>query len=207
MKPGLALSAILSMTIGLSAPIVAQDLTPGLTSNTPSIDFTGPPEELEPASVPKKLLWAWTMLINPGNRNKPIPLYGYPLSSLDDDMTLGALSAAAAGRVHIARLCSRVSTAEPDTNERIYDGQGLQITGSPDDTTQSGSLADAWTTFRRNHNRCDDGAEEILAFTRPLDVRRAYSANVPEVMEFVAWPGLWEERTASLSSAESDEPS
>lgn len=207
MKPGLTVLLVLSLACGWPASAVAQTPTSELTGSAPVIGFAGPPQELDPASVPKKLLWAWTMLINPTNRHKPIPLYGYPMSALNEDVIVDALSVAAAGNVHIARLCERVSPAGSETDERIFDGRGLRVASTTDDTTRQRRLEEAWTAFQSAMHCADGNHPVIIAFTRPLDIDRAGSVSIPDAMEFVAWPGLWNERTALVSVTERDEPS
>ena len=198
---------VLSVAFGWAAQVFSDDFA-SESNIDPTIHLIGPRAELEPASIPKKLLWAWTTLINPKYPNKPIPLYGYTVSTLKENTILDALSVAAAGDVHIAMLHPRaVDTKEGQSTGKttIYEGQGVVISGKGNGTYDREIFAKKWEEFHKEYSHAYTGDEAIIAFTRPLDGKMI--EDVPEAKEFVAWPSLWESDNTSAMTGKGDHPS
>lgn len=180
---------ILSMALGWTTRIAADNHSP------PAIEFTTtPPTAIDPAGIGQKLLWAAITVINLEDEYKLIPLYGYPVSTLNEETQLHELAEAAVGNVNVAILCPSPGAGNAHDVEpgSVYTGQGIRISGNESDVADPEQLKEPWAAFRNDDSTfCD---EALLAFTRPLgstpSSELAASAGVPQ--EFVTWSKLWQ---------------
>lgn len=189
---------ILSMVLGWTTRIAADNHSSDLAETPPAIEFVSPPTAIDRAGILQKLLWAVITVINPEDKYKLIPLYGYPISTVNEDTQLGALTEAVAGNVNVAILCPSPGTenAQGDEAGPVFMGQGIRISGNESDVGNPERLREPWTAFRDDTigALCD---EALIAFTRPLrdtsssrSASFVASAEVPE--EFVTWSRLWQ---------------
>ncbi len=186
---------VLSMILGWTTTTVAESHFPDRAETPlPEIEFANPPTAIDRAGIPQKLLWAAITVINLKDEYKLIPLYGYPISGLDEATQLQELTEAAAGNVNVAILCppSGAENTQGDNAEPVYTGQGLRISGNESDVENPARLRERWEDFR-NHEisgLCDDA---LIALTRPLlDTASSNSRTSDEnPLEFVTWSNLW----------------
>ena len=186
---------VLSIFCVWSMQPIAQDTVNESADDSPGIELVDPPTEVEPPSIPQRLIWAWATLLGSGDPYTRIPLYGYPVSALPEDVTLEALSVAAEGNVHIALLRPRDSQAGQDDTGMTYTGQGVRLAGNWNDSEDQETLSrrrEILQNFLQSNNINESDA--VLAFTRPL-AAEAFAAGTngsPEIREFVTSSSLWE---------------
>lgn len=190
---------ILSMILGWTTRIAAQSHSPGPAETPPAIEFANPPTAIDPAGILQKLLWAAITAINLKDEYKLIPLYGYPISRLNEDTQLQELTEAAVGNVNVAILCPSpgAGNAQGDKSESVYRGQGVRISGNESDVADAERLRDLWAAFRNDAigALCDEAPDEaLIAFTRPLrdTPSSELAASVGAPQEFVTWSQLWQ---------------
>lgn len=187
----LILSMVLGWTIGIAADNSASD--PAETP--PAIEFASPLTEIDPAGIRQKLLWAAITLINLEDEYKLIPLYGYPVSALNEDTQLQELTEAAVGNVNVAILCPSpgAGNAQGDESGSIYRGRGIRISSNESDVADPERLREPWAAFMDAVpiTRCEDA---LIAFTRPLGdtSSSALPASARTPQEFVTWSNLWQ---------------
>ena len=189
---------ILSMVLGWTTRIAADNNSSDPAETPPAIEFANPPTVIDRAGVLQKLLWAVITVINLEDEYKLIPLYGYPLSTMSEDTQIEALTEAVAGNVNVAILCPSpgAGNAQGDEAELVFMGQGIRVSGNESDVADLERLRERWAAFKSDtiDTLCD---EALVAFTRPLpDTSSSVSATfvppaeVPE--EFVAWSRFWQ---------------
>lgn len=186
---------VLSMILGWTTRIAADSHSSDQAETPqPEIEFANPPTAIDRAGIPQKLLWAAITMINLEDEYKLIPLYGYPISELDEEIQLQELTEAAAGNVNVAILCppSGAGNAQGDEAEPVYTGQGLRVSGNESDVADPARLRVSWEDFRNREisTRCDDA---LIALTRPLPDTASSDLRAPNEipMEFVTWSRLW----------------
>ncbi len=185
----LVLSIVIGWTISIATESHSSDHA---ETSPPAIEFTNSATTIDRAGIPHKLLWAAITMINLEDEYKLIPLYGYPISELDESTQLRELAEAAAGNVNVAILCplSSQQNAQGDRAEPFdtFEGRGLRITDNESDVANPERLRDPWDDF--NSTLCNDA---LIALTRPLpDTQFSNSTAFNGIpMEFVTWSGLW----------------
>ena len=91
---------IVSMVLGWTTRIAADNHNSDPAETPPAIEFANPPTVIDRAGILQKLLWAVITVINLEDEYRLIPLYGYPISTMNEDAQLGALTEAVAGNVN-----------------------------------------------------------------------------------------------------------
>lgn len=153
-------------------PDSARSQDSGTGNGEPSVGFSHPYSDVHPATVTDRLLWTGISLINPQSKKKPVFIYGYELSKLDEETVAELLSEAAASNIKIAIL--KPSSKGGGT----YEGKAVHIpNGLPE--PDLGALGDN-TAWRASSGR-------LVALSRPL---HGFSGKAEE-REFVAKPGFW----------------
>lgn len=187
----LILSMILGWTTTTAAESHSSDPAEALL---PEFEFANPPTTIDRAGIPQKLLWAAITVINLKDEYKLIPLYGYPISDLDEESQLQELIEAAAGNVNVAILCppSGAENAQGNDAEPVYTGQGLRISGNKSEVENPARLREPWKDFRDHEISalCDDA---LIALTRPLPDTASSNSRMSDEnpLEFVTWSNLW----------------
>ena len=153
-------------------PDSARSQDSGTGNGEPSVGFPYPYSKVHPATVTDRFLWTGISLINPQSKKKPVFIYSYELSRLDEQTVAEMLSEAAAGNIKIAIL--RPSPRGDGT----YEGRAVPIPrGLPEPDPDILGDNTSW--------RASDG--RLVALSRPL---HGFSGKVEE-REFVAKPGFW----------------
>lgn len=173
--------SILSIALIWATPISAQPEVHDLPNET-TLDNPFSLSErfrIDRATIAKKVIWAGISLINPEDKYKIFPLFGYPVSTFREQVNEGnislnnVLSEVMADNIRLAVL----TTSDDD----VHEGQGVRIVGEIDDN----NLSAVQSQFDQLLATLNDGSSEyLIAFTLPL---RAIEAQE----EFVAGSKLW----------------
>ena len=118
-----------------------------------------------------------TLLINPKDDYKPVPLYGYRISGLDNQTLQNALAAAAAGNAHVAIVDQR---SDDDSN---YTGRAVRISPEPGSTSNERPRT-TLPASQTNYCTVLDIDNCMIAFTRPL-------RNQEIQQKFITKADLW----------------
>lgn len=183
--------SILSIALIWATPISAQPEVHDLPNETTLDNLFSLSERfrIDRATIAKKVIWAGISLINPEDKYKIFPLFGYPVSTFREQVNEGnislnnVLSEVMADNIRLAVL----TTSDDD----VHEGQGVRIVGEIDDNNLSAvqSQFDQLLATLQADNEGEpfgnDGSSEyLIAFTLPL---RAIEAQE----EFVAGSKLW----------------
>lgn len=172
------------LVLGVLWPAHAQELV--LVGNI-EIQPIGPRKYIPEAGFVNKLTWAGISLINPDSDSKPIPLYGYSISDLDDGSNTGSahnyiiseiLSEAASGGINLVMI------TPPTGDDGQYIGQVLNVPRNGQ--AEEGDILDAWNEFNSTYNAEGD---KLLALPKPL--RDDLSDKPEREWQFMAGAGLW----------------
>lgn len=144
------------------------------------------PIEVDRATFRKKLHWAVMSLINPDDRYKLVPLFGYTKSHIGytksdiKDNLNGLLVEATAGNVRLAIVSPRRS----ESGNIDYEGQGLVVLETLAHVN-AGSVPVQWVDENIDslYQRLQE-QDILLALTRPL-------RDIEPKEEFVAGLDLW----------------
>ena len=157
--------------VGSAMQAVAQE--DAVPSPQSAIEVASNSARIDPANVPNNLLAIATLLINPKDRYKPVPLYGYQsLRGLDQEILKKALSAAAEGEAHVAIV---------ELGGNGYRGRGVRISREAE---SAAILKDVQTALGAHEQQTTN--KSMVAFTRPL-------RDQPLTKKFITTPGLWAE--------------
>ena len=140
------------------------------------------PIEVDRATFRKKLHWAVMSLINPDDRYKLVPLFGYTKSDIKNNLN-GLLIEATAGNVRLAIVSPRRSESG-NIDMDIYEGRGLVVLETLAHVN-AGSVPVQWVG--ENIDSLSQRLQEqdmLLALTRPL-------RDIEPKEEFVAGLDLW----------------
>ena len=175
MKARLA-NALVSVVIAtLAMPAIGQELT-----STPLLDFAKEATPITRANAVTNVLATATLLANLKDEHKPVPLYGYEISGLDEKMLSSALFLAAVGKVHVA-------VVEPSSNaENLYKGKAIKVSLKAEPKQLSEVVKAAFKETAKS--------EAYIAFTRPLRDKTA-------VAKFITTPQLWSNPAPSTSAS------
>lgn len=151
------------VALGWAAPVMAQ-------YSLKSPVLVGEPTTIYSANIPRKLLWAFTTLMNPDYEYRQIPLYAYPKLK-DNEFLRKALSEATKGNVHIA--------AVRDSGD-FFSAIGIH-------TSDNVTWCDIQNILNETNNAKCPNTDTIwsLAFTRPLDLKIKKD-------EYLTTPKLWD---------------
>ena len=163
MKEWLIGALVLLVTASCASPAISQEGP--AQSPVGGIEVASQPARVTRATPVTNALAFVTLLINPKDEYKPVPLYGYKISELDTPTLQSALAAAAAGNAHVA-----IVRPSSDDNSG-YTGRAVRI--SPD--ARSTSFPSACTVA---------GTNCMIAFTQPL-------RGQPLQQKFITKADLW----------------
>ncbi len=164
------------MVLACVVPSSAQSQTPGFTLGEKESPVTR-------ATIADKFLWVGISLINRDSRYRPVPLYGYPASSLQDD---GILEMILPEIVDNAVRTARVTPSSSGKDE--YRGRAILYSGSGNNfqsrEEELRDLLDAWRMVTSTGN------DDLIAFSRPIrdDV---FGGEPPPEYELMTRPELW----------------
>ena len=138
------------------------------------------PIEVDRATFRKKLHWAVMSLINPDDRYKLVPLFGYTKSDIKGNLN-DLLVEATAGNVRLAIVSPRRSESG-NIDMDIYEGRGLVV-------LETLAHVNAGSVPVRVDGNIDSFSQQLqeqdmLALTRPL-------RDIEPKEEFVAGLDLW----------------
>lgn len=170
MKSRLARAMALVIVVVATAPAIGAEL-----NRSPiQIKIAEQGTSISRAGLATNALAIATLLINPKDVYKPIPLYGYKPSSLNIETLSAALTLAAQGKVHVAA----VNTAQNSP----YQGRPIRvfINANPQRKSKQQITAD----FTKQCQSC------LIAFTQPL-------RNVKVDAKFITTPHLWSKFTSA----------
>ena len=172
-------ASVVIMTLSCAASALAQQ--------HPEVPETGLFEiekkrsHVKKAEILDKLSWAIISLINPNSRYRPVPLYGYPASSLEDEKLLGAILPYVAQRgIKVAKLTS--------AGKGRYDGQAVLFLGKKDRPWSDTDLIEAWKMIASTKS---SGKGSMIAFSRPIRGHLFGGKETPPVVELVTSRDLW----------------
>ena len=144
------------------------------------------PIEVDRATFRKKLHWAVMSLINPDDRYKLVPLFGYTKSdiesNLNDLLINDLLIEATAGNVRLAIVSPRRSESG-NIDMDIYEGRGLVVLETLAHVN-AGSVPVQWVDGNIDSFSQQLQEQDMLALTRPL-------RDIEPKEEFVAGLDLW----------------
>lgn len=138
------------------------------------------------ATIVDRFIWVGISLINRDSRYRSVPLYGYPVSFLQDDEILRMiLPGIVDDTVRTARL-----TPSP-SGENEYRGRAILYSGNGNDfQSEEGlrSLLDAWRSVTSTGT---SGNDDLIAFSRPIRVDVFGGGEPPREHELMTRQGLW----------------
>ena len=143
------------------------------------------PSLVTTATIIDKFTWAGVSLFDPHSRYKPVPVYGYPMSSfalLDEEtrnqLLISILPSVANNTVQIARLTP--------SEEGQYQGRAILYSGGGDDS-RSDALLEAWRAVEGHL-----GEGDLIGFSRPIRAEAFGDENVLQSYEELSTgQGLW----------------
>ncbi len=175
---------VLMMVLGWTAQVVSQ----GKRDNAIDTEYSAQlanakPNDVDRATLPRKLLWAGISLINPDERYKLVPLFGYSISNLDEKWSeehLGnVLAKVEAGSVRLAIL--KLDAVASDSGN-TYKGQGIQVSSKKNSNFPVYTQAQVSNFLKANS--IDISYKDMIAFSQPL-------SDVDFKEEFIANSTLW----------------
>lgn len=160
----------LVLIVSSVTPVIAQEAQP---QPEPAVEIAQDATPVTRATIATNALAITTLLFNPTDANKPIPLYGYQISDLQESTLSAALDLAARGRVHVALV------NESDEDESTQ-GRAVRVSANARSVDRVRAIQTASTS----------SAPSLIAFTRPLRNREA-------VARFITTPSLWSQFRAA----------
>lgn len=141
------------------------------------------------ATITDKFIWAGISLIRPDSRHKPVPLYGYRASDLQDEEVLRIiLPGIVNGTVRTAKI-----TPSP-SGEGEYRGRAILYSGEGNHFQSEEEweyLLAAWRTVTSTET---SGSDDLIALSRPIrdNMFRVFGdGEIPPMHELITGQELW----------------
>lgn len=150
------------------------------------------------ATTTEKFIWAGISLINPDSEYKPVPLYGYPISSLQNEQVLRAiLPGIVDDTVRTARLTR--------SGEDEYHGQAILYSGEGNYFQSGREWEDLLAAWRMVTSTETSGNDDLIALTRPIRDNVFRNGEIPPMYELITGRDLWEAGARNDSSPDGSE--
>lgn len=177
-------ASVLGAIMALACVVPSSAQSQGLPD--PGVGFTlGETETpVTRATIADRFLWVGISLINRDSRYRPVPLYGYPASALQDDGILRMILPEIVGdTVRTARLTPSSS------GEDEYRGRAILYSGSVNDfQNREEELRDLLNTWRMVTST---GNDDLIAFSRPIRDDVFGGGEPPREHELMTRQELW----------------
>lgn len=136
------------------------------------------------ARITDKFIWAGISLINPYSIYKPVPLYGYPVSSLQNEEILRSiLPGIVNNTVRTARLTP--------SGEDEYLGRAIRYWGEGNYSQSEEEWEDLFDAWREVTFPETSENDDLIAFSRPIRDRVFGDEGPPPVYELITGQEIW----------------